>query len=328
MSRSRKVVVTGGSGFIGANLVRRLLRDGHSVHLLLRQGYSAWRIEAVRGDVMLHIIDSRDQNQLTDELSSIRPEWVFHLAVNGAYPEQTDAEEMFRTNVLGTMHLVQACMKSGFGAFVNTGSSSEYGFKKSPPSERDLPEPNSDYAVTKAAATLYCRYIAQRYGLCIPTLRLYSIFGPFERPGRLIPTLIVKGQKGELPPLVDPDISRDFVYVEDAVEAYILAAATAGQEPGAVYNVGSGTRTSIRSMVEIARKILDIRSEPEWSTMKKRIWDTADWQADPTLIRDRLGWQPTRDIAGGFAETVAWLRNSPELWETYGINIAPARFGR
>ena len=107
-------------------------------------------------------------------VSSIQPRWIFHLAVHGAYPGQTDLAEMVRTNIQGTMNLVEACVAEGFDAFVNTGSSSEYGVKDHAPSENSWLEPNSHYAVTKASATRYCRYTAQQHKVPLTTLRLYS----------------------------------------------------------------------------------------------------------------------------------------------------------
>src|ERR1019366_3585260 len=159
--RMKRVIVTGATGFVGANLARRLLRDGHEVHLLVRPNYQPWRIEEIRSDVRLHELHLHDAEGVARVVSQIRPDWVFHLAVHGAYSWQTDWEQMVRTNIQGTMSLVSACLKTGFEAFVNTGSSSEYGFMNHAPAESEPVEPNSHYAITKVAATLFCRHTAQ-----------------------------------------------------------------------------------------------------------------------------------------------------------------------
>jgi nucleoside-diphosphate-sugar epimerase len=197
---------------------------------------------------------------------------------------------ILQSNIIGTATLLQACLKTGFEAFVNTGSSSEYGFKDHPPGEKEWLEPNSYYAVAKASATLFCRYTAQSLGLRIPTLRLYSVYGPYEEPSRLMPTLIVKGLENRLPPLVAPHIARDYVYVDDVVRAYLLAATEEEQELGAVYNVGTGVQTSLREVVDIACCTLGIAEEPKWGSMDNRIWDTATWVSDNRLVRQ--GWHP------------------------------------
>ena len=308
----KRAVVTGGTGFVGANLARRLLRDGHEVHLLVRAQHQPWRIEAIREDVRLHVLDLSDEENTVAVLARIQPAWVFHLAAHGAYPGQTDARQMVETNVIQTMNLVRASVRCGVEAFVNTGSSSEYGYKDHPPSEDELPEPNSDYAVTKLAATMFCRFIAAQNGVPVPTLRLYSVYGPLEEPSRLIPQLIIRGLRGELPPLVSPDTARDFVYVEDVCEAYLLAAQTRTSEPGAIYNVCSSSQATLREIVGIARKTLSIAAEPAWASMPRRIWDTQTWVGDHRKLRAATGWQPRLTLEEGFAATARWIQEAPE----------------
>lgn len=249
-----RVVVTGATGFVGANLARRLIRDGHDVHLLLRPEHRSWRIAGIRHEVTVHELQLDDAEAADRILGSVRPRWVFHLAVYGAYSWQTDWRRMVQTNVVGTATLAEASLAAGVEVFVNTGSSSEYGFKTQPSAEADALAPNSYYAVTKAAATLFCQHLARTHGVRIPTLRLYSVFGPYEDPRRLIPALVSRGLEAELPPLADPGIARDFVYVADAVGAYIKAATISAPERDAVYNVGSGIQISLREAVEAARR--------------------------------------------------------------------------
>jgi dolichol-phosphate mannosyltransferase len=313
----RRVLLTGGTGFVGANLARRLLADGHEVHLLVRPGHAAWRIDEIRGDVRLHQHELADTTAVTTVVRTARPEWIFHLAAHGAYPSQRDVHEMVRTNVTGTVNLVQAAVAAGIDAFVHTGSSSEYGFKDHAPGETEWLEPNSAYAVTKAAATHYCRHVARAEGAPIRTLRLYSIYGPWEEPSRLMPALVLSGLEGTLPPLVGPEIARDYVHVDDAVEACLLAARVPDQELGAVYNVGSGVQTSLAEAVETARRVLAIDAVPAWGSMTARTWDTAVWVADPRRIQAALDWRPAYDFAAGFARFVEWFRSRPDLQALY-----------
>ena len=315
----KRVLITGASGFIGNNLARFLLAKGHEVHLLLRQGYNTWRINDIRRNVRIHLTDLLDEDMLNRVVRSIRPEWVFHLVVHGAYSSQTDVKQMLQTNIIGTVNLVHACLKTGFESFINTGSSSEYGFKDHSPAETEFLEPNSYYAATKASATLFCRYTARSQGLALYTLRLYSVFGPYEEPGRLMPTLITHGLKGTLPPLVNPDTVRDFVYIDDVSEAYFLAATRPNQEPGAVYNVGTSVQTSLRTVVEVARRMMDITVEPKWGSMPNRDWDTYVWLADNRKIKEQLGWQPKYTFEQGFRTMVDWFRNTSISKEIYVV---------
>ena len=307
----RRVILTGGTGFVGANLARRLLRDGHELHLLLRPNYQPWRIADIRPDIHVHELHLHDAEAVSHVVSQVRPDWIFHLAVHGAYSWQTDWQQMVQTNIQGTMSLVSACLKAGFEAFVNTGSSSEYGFKDHAPAESELLEPNSHYGVTKAAATLFCRHTAQSRRVHLPTLRLYSVFGPYEDPERLLPKLIMHGFKGELPTLADPDVARDFVYMDDVVEAYLLAANVRTSEWGPIYNVGSGVQTTLLEAVAVAREVMGITAEPVWNVMPNRKWDANVWVSDNRKIRAQLGWQPRHTFAEGFGAMLHWFRQGP-----------------
>jgi dolichol-phosphate mannosyltransferase len=305
------VTVTGGGGFVGANLIRRLVEDGHEVHALVRPGGTGWRLEEVGSEVRRHEADLRDREAVRRAVAQARPEWVFHLAAYGASSWQRERERILATNLMGLVGLVEAAAAAGAEVVVNSGSSSEYGFKDHAPREDELPEPNSDYAVSKAAATLFCGHAARTTGLRIPTLRLYSAYGPFEEPRRLIPALIVNGLRGRLPPLADPDVARDFVHVDDVVDAYLIAAAGT-PDPAGVYNVASGVQTTIREAVEVARRVLGIEAAPDWGTMERRSWDTNVWVGDPGRIRE-LGWRARLGFEEGFARTAAWLADGTRL---------------
>jgi nucleoside-diphosphate-sugar epimerase len=303
-------LVTGAAGFVGSVLARRLVKDGAEVHALVRPGSDLWRLEGV--EARLHAVDLADEPAVSELVARLRPERVFHLAAHGAYPNQSGFRAMVETNVLGTIHLVEACRRVGFEVLVNTGSSSEYGFCDHAPAEDEEPRPTSDYAVTKLTATTYCRAAAAKSGLSIPTLRLYSVYGPYEEPSRFVPQLAARGLEGRLPPLVAPDIGRDFVHVDDVVEAYLSAATQRASEPGAVYNVGTGRQTSIRQAVEIARRVLSIEAVPEWSTMPNRAWDTSTWVANPAKIERELGFRAGVGFEEGFSRFVRWIEENPQ----------------
>jgi nucleoside-diphosphate-sugar epimerase len=310
-----KVALTGGTGFIGANLARRLLNEDNEVHLLVRPGFTRWRIESIRDQVEVHEVDlAGTASEVVAVVRRVKPDHAFHLAAYGAYSWQTDLLKMIQTNIAGTANFFKACAETGVECFVNTGSSSEYGFKDHAPREDEPPEPNSTYAVTKASATLLCKQLAGTVDMRVQTLRLYSAYGPFEEPDRMMPTLIVQGLRGRLPKLVDPTVGRDFVYVDDVVDAYLRVSATAASEPGAIYNVGTGTQTDIRQLVELARSELSISEDPVWGSMTKRRWDTETWISDPYKIRREVGWQPAYSLKEGFRKFADWMRENLDLY--------------
>jgi dolichol-phosphate mannosyltransferase len=317
-----RALVTGAGGFVGANLVEELAQQGHDVVAWVRPGSDNWRLDHLTGDIDVADVDLLDPEAIHGGVAHAKPDWVFHLAAHGAYSWQRDPEIIMQTNLVAAVHLLSACQQHGFEAFINAGSSSEYGNKDHAPLESELPEPNSDYAVMKAATTLHGRFVARRDDVHVVTLRLYSVFGPWEQPGRLMPTLVARGLRGELPPLVSPDTPRDFISVRDTNRALLAAARHTELERGSVLNIGSGVQTTLREVVEIARAELGIDAEPEWGTEPQRSWDTNVWVSDPSLARERLGWTTEDDVATGFAALVEWLRDHPEVHERFGLTLA------
>jgi nucleoside-diphosphate-sugar epimerase len=312
-----RVALTGGTGFVGANLARALLRRGDEVHLLCRATHATWRIAAVHRDIALHTVALADRASVRTALHTIRPDLVFHLAQAGGYSWQTDIDAMVATNYRACINLLQAAHELGIRMVINTGSSSEYGVRQHPTCETDRPEPNSDYAATKAAATLFCRQWARRTGRPAPTLRLYSVYGPFEEPMRLLPRLVAFGLEGRLPPLTHPDSAHDFVHVDDVVAAYLRTAEAALADPGAVFNVCSGRQTTLGEAVATVRKVLGFAVEPTWGTMAPRAWDAHAWVGDPALAARELGWTATTSIDEGIGRFAAWLKSEPGMYERY-----------
>jgi nucleoside-diphosphate-sugar epimerase len=314
-----RALVTGAAGFLGANLVRRLHVAGHEVIALTRSPEVAWRLEEVVTDVRVLELDLRDTAAIERVIATTEPQWIFHLAAHGAYSWQSDLEQMIAVNVAATAALLSAARAAGVQAFVNAGSSSEYGLKTHPPREDEWLEPNSHYAITKAAGS-HLTALAAAEGLPAVTLRLYSIYGPWEDPGRLVPALVREATRGKLPPLVGPQTARDFVYVDDCCEALLRAAERgAPGGPGATLNIGSGAQTRLSELVEVARSALGVREEPQWGTMSQREWDTNVWVSDPRAALELLGWQAATGLGDGLARTAAWLQERPRLWERYGV---------
>lgn len=289
------VLVTGAGGFVGANLVRRLLIDGRRVVALVRPGSDPWRLEGLDADVVEADVRERVPGGFG---------LVFHLAAHGAYSWQDDDRTIFETNLFGTVNALRAGKR-----VVVAGSSSEYGLKGHAPGEDEPLEPNSAYAAAKAAAT------AQALERGAVVLRLYSAYGAWEEPNRLVPTLLARALQGELPPLVSPRIARDFVHVDDVCEAFVRAATA---EPGRVYNVGSGRQTTVAEIVEAARRLLALEAEPQWGSMPDRAWDTETWVANPARIRNELGWEPRIGLEDGLRRTLDWLRSEAPK-ERYGL---------
>ncbi len=317
-----RTLLTGAAGFVGANLARRLLVDGHEVALVVRPGSDLWRLEDLRGTGRIVEVDIESLAEVDDIVREVAPDWVFNLAAYGAYSTQSDVHRMVATNVVGTANLLEAAAGAGCSAFVQAGSSSEYGFKDHPPAESEAVQPNSWYAVTKASATLHCVHAGQSGLVPTVTLRLYSAFGPWEEPTRLMPTFALAARDGRLPPLVAPDVARDFVHVDDVVHAFLRAADCASVVSGSIYNVGTGTQTSMLQLVEMGRAVLGVRDTPRWGSMPNRTWDSAVWVADPSRIRRDLGWRPQVGVDEGIRRLADWL-DDDRIRTVYETRRAP-----
>jgi dolichol-phosphate mannosyltransferase len=268
------------------------------------------------GDAALLAVDLRDPAALERVVTDVRPDAIFHLAAHGAYSWQTDLDAMLAVNVRATEALLVAAREVG-ASLVHAGSSSEYGYQDHAPGENERVEPNSHYAVTKVAATHLCRLASATGGPQAVTLRLYSIYGPWEEPGRLMPTLVRHAARGEWPPLVGPDTARDFVWVGDACDAFIRSAATPLRDPGAVINIASGAQTTLEAVVTTAGRVLRVESDPVWGSMPARSWDTSTWVGDPSAAERLLGWKATTPLDEGLKRMAAWFEDHPEVATRY-----------
>src|SRR3989344_5930725 len=311
--KRKKVLMTGATGFIGANLCRALLSQNHEVYILVRPNANNWRLEAVKSQLRIVEASLLDTDELTLKLSRIKPEWIFHCAAHGAYSWQTDAGQMITTNVSGTVNLLTAAARIGFESFVYTGSSSEYGFVKANSSETDRLQPNSVYAVTKAAATHFCQLFARQYRLNISTVRLYSVYGPYEQPGRLMPTLLMSLKSGKWPVLVSPEVAHDFIYVDDVCEACICLADDPNRR-GGIYNLGSGKQTTLKELVSLCQVLFPVADKPKWSSMPNRAWDSGNWVAKNDKIKRTLNWKPQISLREGLQTFMNWFTDNSQ-WE-------------
>lgn len=299
------ILVTGASGFVGGALVRRLIGEGKEVHILLRSESSRQRLEGLDG-LRVHIADLRDADGVAALVSEIRPRIIYHCAVYGGFSSQRDTAAIFDTNLIGTIHLLQACERVGFDRFINTGSSSEYGIKNYPMRENDPGEPLGDYGIAKCAATMFCRSEAILKNLPVVTLRLFSPYGPWDDQKRFIPYLIRSLLAGEAPRLSTPRSVRDYIYIDDVLDLY-QAVTDSAIIPGDVYNAGSGRQHTIGEVAEIIHRITG-GLQPVWGQEVSHRPEPETWVADISKTAAEFGWQPSRTLEEGLLRTVEWFR--------------------
>ena len=309
-----KVLVTGATGFVGSCLTHRLANMKCDIHITKQEQSNIWRIRDVLNRVAVHNVDLIDRVDLEKLIKDIKPEIIFHTATYGGYPFQKDTDKIIQTNIMGTVNLVNACLKTGFDVFVNTGTSSEYGLKSKPVSETDLLEPISDYGVAKASATLFCQSIARSYQLPIVTLRLFSPYGYYEESTRLVPSVVKACLSGECPKVSSPDPVRDFIFIEDVIDAY-MKVAEASDIGGEIFNIGYGRQHSVGEVVNKIVGLTGNNVRPEWGSVPKRAIEPNVWQADVTKAKDVLKWEPKYSLEEGLAKTIKWFRENTNLSE-------------
>jgi polyisoprenyl-phosphate glycosyltransferase len=300
--------VLGAGGFVGANLLRRLLKHREDVFGVVRS-LPTWRLDGIDRRHILEA-DLIDLAAARNLVTNVRPRTIFNCVAYGAYSFETDFDLIYRTNFSALVQLVELLAETDFTAFIHAGSSSEYGTKSAGPLEEGSLQPNSHYSVSKAAASNYIAYAGKVRRLPIVNLRLYSVYGPLEDTSRLIPNLVAKGLNGSFPPLVDPNTSRDFIYIDDVCDAFAQAAARLTPDIyGEALNIGTGRGTTIRQLAKIAADVFAIGEEPIFGSMAGRSWDLPDWYAAPGKAERLLNWTAKTDLATGLKLTSEWVRS-------------------
>ena len=304
------ILVLGASGFVGANLMRALIRERSDVFGTTTHK-PAWRLEDLPED-RVRTVDLLIDSNLDALLAQVQPRTIFNCVAYGAYSFETDSQLIYRTNFHFITRLLARLDPASTACYVHAGSSSEYGDNAAGPSETAPLAPNSDYAVSKVASANLIYYYGKRKRLPCANLRLYSVFGPLEDSARLIPTLIRHGLEGTYPEFVNPAVSRDFIYVDDMTEAFIDTALNLSPEDyGESFNKGTGRKTTVREVAETARALFQIPDEPAF-TMADRHWDVHDWYANIARSRERLGWEPRTSFEEGLRRTTDWYRALPD----------------
>ncbi len=311
-----RYLITGASGFMGANVTRALVKKGAHVSIITREKSAPWRLSDIYSKLSVYRTGLLDAG-LERAVDAIKPTVIFHFAAYGVNPWETDIDQMIQTNIQGSLRLISAVKKHGFRLFVYTGTSSEYGVKDHKMKESDLLEPVNDYSVTKAGATLLLSKIAKREALPIITLRPFSPYGYFEHPKRLFSSVSVSAISGKPIHVSHPDHVRDFVFIDDVVSAYFKTTRKRCP-PGEIINIGSGREHSIGDVVKRIVTATKSRSKILWGTVEdqSRQIEPVHWRADISKAKTLLDWSPLVSLEDGVKKSVAWFSSHVDNYET------------
>lgn len=308
-----KCLVTGGAGFIGSHLVDRLLQLGYEVIVIddLSSGKRE-NLENHKNNPNLKIfVKNICDKDITGLFQNVGI--VFHLAAiprvqfSIEFPEETN-----KTNIIGTLNILENAKKADVKRFVYSASSSAYGDQdRLPLTETMNPNPMSPYALQKLVGEYYCQLYNLLFGLETISLRYFNVYGPRQNPSGgyacLIPKSISLVLNGKSPEIYgDGNQTRDFTYVKDVVEANLLAATTNNKKAfGQIFNVGNNNNLSVNDVVKIiiGNKAIKIDYKPSVVEPKETL-------ADITKIKEMLGWQPKYNFEEGVKETMCWFKEN------------------
>lgn len=311
----QKVLITGGGGFIGANFAHRFSNLKYSVHLIEKRGTNLWRLKEIKDKVKVHYLDLRNGERTKYFIARLKPQIILHFAAYGAYQSrEQDIRKTIDTNLLGIINLVRAASRIKFICLINAGTNSEYGEKQKPMKETDLLEANNLYGITKAAGTLYCQYIAKKEDLPIITVRPFAVYGYFEDKERFIPTVIKSCLRNQPLKLSSPHSVRDFIFIEDIMEAYLKIVKKASTLKGEIFNLGTGRQNTIAEVVRLAKKITHSATKPQYGQVKPAQYEPQKWLANITKSKKLLNWQPKYNLEEGLRKNVEWFRKHLSLY--------------
>ena len=292
-----KVLITGGSGFVGNNLARKLISQKNQVGLLLREGSKTWRIKDLEGKVDLLKGDLTNIDDLKKIIGEYKPEFIYHFGAYGNFPGfQKNVEKMISVNVGGIFNIIEAA--KGI-PIINFGSSSEYGLKKEAMKESDDCNPDNFYGKTKFLQTIYCEKKE------IPTIRLFSVYGPWQEPTQLIPQIIKSKLKGEKLHLIDS--VRDYIYIDDIINAIIKATEKYSEIKGEIINLGTGQQKSTKDVLNYLDGIDSKKLEIDWD-FKEIQTEPKIWVANISKAKKILNWEPKINLEDGLKKTYDWFK--------------------
>ncbi len=318
----KRSLVTGGHGFIGSHLARGLLERGDSVTVLdvAPTESSALALHGVAAEVEVFTGSIEDATLVGGILTTDQYDTVFHLAAQTLVgPAQRTPAATFETNVRGTWTLLEACRAAEIPAVVVASSDKAYGpSEELPYREESELRPASPYEASKAAADVLARSYWRSHRLPVAVTRLANVYGGADLNfSRIVPEAVTAALDGRSPVIrSDGSPERDYLYVADAVSAYLAvesAVGAGGPAAGEAMNAGTGEAHSVRDVLELVAEAADTDLTPEWQGSGTPPGEIDRQFVDARKLKTMTGWRPGVAIEEGIAKTVAWYREHPEV---------------
>jgi len=300
-----RCLVTGATGFVGSHLTRLLCQRGHEVAILMRAESNPWRIADVLPNLRVIQGDLSDLASVQDQIVELQPEAVLHLAWQGV--QSRFRNESVQSDNIGTAaQLLEISHRAGCRTWIGFGSQAEYGPKPEAISETDRPAPTSLYGMAKLATMEMSRATAGLMDMRWVWIRVFSLYGPADEPGWMLPSLIQQLLSREVPALTAGTQMWDYLYVEEAAEA--IARLVESPSASGLFNLGSGQARPLRQIVELVRDMIDPSLSLRFGEVPFRPDQVMHLEADITRLHEALAWRPRGDLTAGLQATVAWHR--------------------
>lgn len=300
-----KVLVTGGTGFIGAALVRTLVAAGDEVHVVTRSGVAS-RLTDVAGRYQIHRGDLRDFDFVSATMRKVSPEIIFHLAAEGVALGSTGLRrQLLQDNVAVTSNLLEALAGTPYRAFVHAGSGAEYGVGRQAFIEDSPLRPVSDYGVAKAACSLLCQLEARR-GRPVVIVRIFGAYGPGEGPQRLIPYLMRCCLNGEPAHVSTGTQLRDWIFIDDVV-GLLRAAADRPTAAGQVLHAATGIAQSVRDAIELVFTVSGRRTQVVYGIRQPSAAQPDRYLASIDRTQELTSWRPESTLREGISRSWDWF---------------------
>lgn len=312
MKNKKRVLITGGAGFIGANLARKLISfPDFEVSLIEKPNVDLWRIKNVARQLNIKYVDLGDYRNLTKVIDDIKPQIVFHLAGYGISPfSKNDLREMINTNIAGTLNLAEALKNHSISSFVYTSSGACGEYKKKPSLNQDhFIDPLRLHAVTKLTSELLLREFSEKYNIPLVNLRLFKPYGYYESSERLILYVISNALKNKKIMLSSPDNVRDFIFIEDLIDLFLKVIESNHGYRGEIFNIGSGKEHSVKDIVNVVEKLLHKKLNVVYEAKVSRYSEPKSFLADNTKAKSAFNWRINHDIESGLQKTINWFKS-------------------
>jgi len=319
--QDHRILVTGGTGFIGSHLVERLMREGCRVRVLGNYksqpdpGNLVFLDASTRGEIEMVWGDVSDRDSVMHVTEGITV--IFHLAALIGIPYSYVAPDAYvRTNVQGTLNVLQAARARGVERVVHTSTSEVFGSAQYTPMAEAHPQvAQSPYAATKIGADKLAESFARSFEIPVTIVRPFNVFGPRQSDRAVIPTVIAQRLAGGDPVRIgDPNPRRDFTFVTDTVDGIVRAAAS-DEAIGRTFNLGSGKSITVG---ELAARICEMTGGGSVAPVEARRRPTGsevrELLCDAALAKDLLGWVPQVDLTEGLLATIEFIRRHPERY--------------